>query len=54
MYMCEICKNWVSDDEINFMSGHDYQYWAAEQVCDCCINSCEICNGEESDKTSAK
>jgi len=38
-YICGVCGQHVSIDKINFMDGHDYQYWAAGMVCDDCLHN---------------
>lgn len=35
--VCEICKHNKFKHEVLFMSGHDYMYYAANNVCKDCL-----------------
>lgn len=35
---CPICDNHRYKDEMESMSGSDYQYWASSEVCIYCLN----------------
>lgn len=37
MYKCEYCGQWTEESEMSFFDGHDYQQWAANMVCDECV-----------------